>query len=172
MFLSCGFSDTAVRTQALSEAAAGGGVGGYQGRSRGVRRSPEWALTLDYPVCSAIPLAQFHSPKERADVRSATGLRAHRLPWCSTAPRLAGSQQPLHTQLKGSDITSGLHSLTSVSASQRTLTGIHILTTGRKKSSFNEQKLKSSAANSLLHTFPRHTPISSVCYLDPHQLKF
>lgn len=132
---------------------------------------------LDYPVCSAIPLAQFHSPKERADVLLAKSNECHgaegrqSLSWCSITT-LAGPQQPEHTQLNITDITSGLHTMKSVSAPQRTSTGILTLTTGRKRSSFNEQELKCSAANSLLHAFPRHTPISSVCYLDPHQLKF
>lgn len=47
-------------------------------------------------------------------------------------------------------VSSGVQTMKSVSASQRRVTGIQILTPGRKKSHFEEQKLKCSAANSLL----------------------
>lgn len=134
-----------------SEAAGGGGVREYQGRSRGVR-SRDGHSHLAYPVYSAIPLAQFCPPKERADVLLAkSNSKCHwhedgqSLPWCSTE-----SHQPVHIWLKVTDTTSGLQTMKSVSASQRTVTGIKILQPGRKKSNFEEQKLKCSAANSLL----------------------
>lgn len=148
-----------------SEAAEGGGVRGYQGRSRGVRRSREWALTSGLSGVLSTPLAQFYSLEERADVPLAW---TQSLPWCSHHAGME-SHQPV-TGHRHETRTTDLE--ISLSIPENSNWNSNPVEQGGRRVASRSNSPSAQQPIHCYHTFPRSTPISSARYLDPSQQKF